>query len=45
MRNAAAIEDSRAYANPAHRWIGSSRQWFFRCLHNAASVAPFFVAE
>jgi hypothetical protein len=45
MRNAPAIEDSRAYASPAHRCIGSSRQWFFRRLHNAASIAPFFVAE
>jgi hypothetical protein len=41
MRTAAAIEDSRADASPAHRCIGSSRQWSFRCPHNAPSIAPF----
>jgi hypothetical protein len=41
MRTAAAIEDSRACASPAHRWIGSSRQWSFRRPHNAPSIAPF----
>jgi hypothetical protein len=45
MRTAAAIEDSRAYASRAHRGIGSSRQWPFRRPHNAASIAPFVVAE
>src|SRR5215471_1493585 len=41
MRTAAAIEDSRACASPAHRCIGSFRQWSFRCPRNAASIAPF----
>jgi hypothetical protein len=41
MKTAAAIEDSRAYASPAHRWIGSFRQWSFQRLHNAPSIAPF----
>jgi hypothetical protein len=45
MRTAAAIEDSRADASPAHRGIGSSRQWFFRRPHNAASIAPFLLIE
>jgi hypothetical protein len=41
MKTAAAIEDSRACASPAHRCIGSSRQWSFRRPRNAASIAPF----
>jgi hypothetical protein len=41
MRTAAAIEDSRDYASPVHLWIGSSRQWSFRRLHSAPSIAPF----
>jgi hypothetical protein len=41
MRTAAAIEDSRAYASPVHRWIGRSRQRSFRRLYDAASIAPF----
>ena len=41
MRTAAAIEDSRACASPAHRLIGSSRQWSFSRPHNAPSIAPF----
>jgi hypothetical protein len=40
MRTAAAIEDSRAGASPVHLCIGSSRQWSFRRLHNAPSIAP-----
>src|SRR5215472_1576988 len=45
MRTAVAIEDSRACASPAHRCIGSSRQWSFRGPHSAPSIVPFFVAR
>jgi hypothetical protein len=41
MRTAAAIEDSRVCANPAHRWIGSSQQWTFHRPHNAPSMLRF----
>jgi hypothetical protein len=45
MKTAAAIEDSRACASPAHRWIGSSPQWSFRGLHNEPFIASIFAAE
>jgi hypothetical protein len=41
MRTAAAIEDSRACASPAHRCIGSSRRSPFHGLYNAPSITPF----
>src|SRR5438034_2934445 len=40
MKTTAAIEDSQACSNAAHRWIGNSQRCSCRRPHSAPSIAP-----